>query len=174
MIIIKVGGEDAARRVAAALLDKSAYFAITPLPDDEWEIQVKSGEGLELVVAEASMAPPLSSELDDISLGTYVQYTFLHRFRREYASIYEDDEYRQIVADTIEELISKASAAFDFSEIDFITLLLGAPNQDDEYYPANYMIVAMDVLNRTLNANEQATVNDLVQQLTSEHNSSNE
>ena len=44
-----VTGDDV-REIACALIDRSAWFSIEPLPDDEWEVQAKANEGLERLV----------------------------------------------------------------------------------------------------------------------------
>ncbi len=33
------------RRVVEILISRSQWFAVTPYPDDEWEVCVKQGEG---------------------------------------------------------------------------------------------------------------------------------
>lgn len=43
-----------AKRVANALIDRSAWFQIEPRPDDEWEVMFKTGEGLPEIVEHAA------------------------------------------------------------------------------------------------------------------------
>jgi hypothetical protein len=51
--------QQAAAKVAAALVERSAWFSIEPLPNDQWEVQAKANEGLEIIVDEAGRVPTL-------------------------------------------------------------------------------------------------------------------
>jgi hypothetical protein len=42
--------QEQAESVALALVRRSAWFSLEPLPDDEWEVQAKANEGLEKLV----------------------------------------------------------------------------------------------------------------------------
>jgi hypothetical protein len=42
-----VVGEDNAAKVASALVHRSSWFVVTPLPDDLFAVTFKAGEGLE-------------------------------------------------------------------------------------------------------------------------------
>ena len=42
---LTIVGEGKAKAVAALLIQRSAWFAMMPLPDDQWRFKVKAGEG---------------------------------------------------------------------------------------------------------------------------------
>ncbi len=49
--IICLDGEVAAKLCAGVLVDRSAWFEMTPLPDNKFEFKFKSGEGhLEVIL----------------------------------------------------------------------------------------------------------------------------
>lgn len=52
-----------AARIALHLVSQSAYFAMEPLPDDQWEIQFKANEGHEERIKELNAARQVSEPL---------------------------------------------------------------------------------------------------------------
>ncbi|MEJ8837577.1 hypothetical protein [Ramlibacter sp. AN1133] len=51
-------GEDAMRTIAHHLVDQSIWFAVTPLPDDQWELEVKEGEQHRVQLDAAKLPKP--------------------------------------------------------------------------------------------------------------------
>lgn len=47
---ITVTSESRVSKVVALLVARSAWFEVTPLPDDRWDISFKAGEGIEKAI----------------------------------------------------------------------------------------------------------------------------